>query len=243
MSRWTEFLTLLLLDNDQVVMKMVRHARQAAAQQSAQSTSLPVCAGQLLGLDLSGVLHVSDTYAFPANHVFPLSDPLEDQRQGSDARRRDDSFDYAASNAASFTAQVLPRLAELNADANVVGFYATTSNGQLVGPSGGLIEALARYQLGPGVGSDGSLKSRSRASAEKRGPGRGVALVYGETCLPAFYLSCVKRCLTVDVLDASSSNNATVKVRAFRLTDAFLDVFKSGQYDAHRCVPVTHSPH
>lgn len=162
-------------------MKIVRHARQ----QAAQSTSAPPCAGQLLGIDLSGVLHVSESYGFPPNHVFPVADASE-ERGDREAlnRRKDDSFDHAASNAASFTAQILPRLAELNADANVVGFYATTSNGQLVGQNGGLIEALARYQLGPAAAeSSSNLRARARAVSDKRGPGRGVVLVYGNRIL------------------------------------------------------------
>lgn len=163
-------------------MKIVRHARQQAAQQTAQSGSLPTCAGQLLGIDLQGVLHISDSYGFPPNHIFPFTDERDDRDRDAASRRRDDSYDHAASNAASYTAQILPRLAELNADANVVGFYATTSNGQLVGPTGGLVDALARYQLGPtALDSSANLRARARATAEKRGPGRGVALVYGKT--------------------------------------------------------------
>lgn len=162
----------------QVVMKIVRHARQSASAQPSSAGSSSTCTGQLLGLDLSGVLNVSDCYGFPANHVLPVSDGSDDR----DFKRRDDTFDVAANNAASFTAQYLPRLAECNADANVVGFYATTNNGQLVGSNGGLIEALARYQLGPAAAQDAaSTKTRSRSSAsDKRGPGRGVALVYGQ---------------------------------------------------------------
>ena len=157
----------------QAVLKIVRHARQQP------SNAQP--AGQLLGLDSSGVLDVSDCYPFPPNHIFPVTEYVDD-RDRDHSRTKETSFDTAAANATAYTAQFLPRLAELNADANVVGFYATTHDGQTTGHNGSLIEALARYQLGTveaAAAASGKTKAKL-AQVEKKGPGKGVALVYGQ---------------------------------------------------------------
>jgi translation initiation factor 3 subunit H len=156
-------------------MKIVRHA-----QQTGPSSSFS--AGQLLGLDTAGLLEVSDSYAFPPNHVFPISEASEERDYNRG--RREDGFDQAAVNAHNYTAQFLPRLAELNADANVVGFYATTSNGQVSGQNGALIEALARYQSGTASEPTTAVAKLRAKAPERKGPGKGIALVYGQFCLP-----------------------------------------------------------
>jgi translation initiation factor 3 subunit H len=153
-------------------MKIVRHAQQVANSGAA-------AAGQLLGLDTAGLLDVSDCYAFPPNHVFPVSEASEDRDYN---RRKEDNYEAAAQNALNYTAQFLPRLAEINADANVVGFYATTTNGQVSGHNGALIEALARYQIGSTAEPTTTIAKLRAKTAERKGPGKGIALVYGLSC-------------------------------------------------------------
>jgi translation initiation factor 3 subunit H len=172
------------------VLKIIRHC--------STSTLNPPPAGQLLGLATTGVLDVSDSFPLPVNHIFPphISEDQsrdKDSRDNNTPRRREESFDTAYANAASYTAQVLPRMAELNSDAlnGVVGFYTGVRDGVIVGQGGGLVDALVRYQLGSealqhqNVAAGGKPRTAARlASAGDRRPaGKGVALVYG-SCPP-----------------------------------------------------------
>lgn len=84
------------------------------------------------------------------------------------------------------------RLADVNADANVVGFYTSTNNGQVLA-TGGFLEALVGAQLsGGGVGSGAKTQPVARpgmgprpaaqlASGDANKSGAGIALVYGQS--------------------------------------------------------------
>ncbi|GAA99510.1 uncharacterized protein L969DRAFT_93969 [Mixia osmundae IAM 14324] len=172
---------------------------------SAVAGAAPI-AGQLLGIDTASLLTVSDTFALPGDHLFPSSLSTLDQQYDAYKKRTDD-FDGAAARAVSYTNQMLPRLESLHADVNVVGFYTSTSNGQTVTSSGALVEALARWQAGFHAPTSG--KRLAIRPTDNR-PKKGVALVF----------------------DSSSVHAGTISIRAFRLTDAYLNTYKSGKSDA-----------
>jgi translation initiation factor 3 subunit H len=176
------------------VLKIVRHC--------STSTLNPPPAGQLLGLATTGILDVSDSFPLPANHIFPphISEDQQrdkDSRDVNSPRRREEAFDTAYANAVSYTAQVLPRMAELNSDAlnGVVGFYTGVRDGVVVGQSGGLVDALIRYQLGSDAlqhhhaAPGGKLRTAAKlaAAGDRRPAGKGVALVYGSSFFSPFF--------------------------------------------------------
>jgi hypothetical protein len=164
----------------QAVLKIIRHC--------STSSLNPPPAGQLLGLATTGVLDISDSFPLPPNHLFPphISEEQRDKESRDLYRKREDSYETAYANAVSYTAQVLPRMAELNSDATngVVGFYTGVKDGVVVGQNGALVEALVRYQLGSEGAQQqqagaGKLKPGQRFLGDRRAPGKGVALVYG----------------------------------------------------------------
>lgn len=85
---------------------------------------------------------------------------------------------------------MVSRMADVNADAAVVGFYTSTNNGQVLA-TGGFVEALVGAQLsGAGVGSGSKAQPVARAglgarpqaqlaSGEANKAAKGIALVYG----------------------------------------------------------------
>lgn len=105
----------------------------------------------------------------------------------------DDECSHAA---AKYTTQMVSRMADVNADAAVVGFYTSTNNGQVLA-TGGFIEALVGAQLsGQGVGSGVKAQPAARAglgarpqaqlaSGEANKAAKGIALVYGASERPA----------------------------------------------------------
>ena len=93
-------------------------------------------------------------------------------------------------SASKYTAQLLPRLADLNADASLVGFYASTNNGQHLAMSG-FVEALLGAQLNGGGIGNATTKAVPVGRAAVKTPlatgngtksGKGIALVFGEYC-------------------------------------------------------------
>lgn len=93
--------------------------------------------------------------------------------------------------AAKYTQQTMQRLADLNADASLVGFYTSCNNGQHLA-MGGFVEALVGAQLsGGGLGSNtgkaapvgraaSAASSKTAASSQANKYGKGIALVYGQ---------------------------------------------------------------
>lgn len=103
-------------------------------------------------------------------------------------------------SASKYTSQLLPRLAELNADASLIGFYTSSNNGQHLA-MGGFVEALLGAQVsGGGIGSGLAKatpvgraatsatagKNNLAASAQQNKSGKGIALVYGESLVLTF---------------------------------------------------------
>lgn len=94
---------------------------------------------------------------------------------------------WRLSAANKYTSQLLPRLADLNADASLIGFYTSCNNGQHLA-MGGFVEALIGAQTsGGGLGSGVSKATPMGRSAAKAPAlsgqasknGKGIALVYG----------------------------------------------------------------
>ncbi|MBW0552613.1 hypothetical protein O181_092328 [Austropuccinia psidii MF-1] len=170
------------------VMKIVKHARETVASGSTLAAS-----GQLLGLDTAGVLNVSDAFPLP-------SGSLNASSEGDEGRGNQNST-------ARYTASILPRLSALGSDANVVGFYCSTMNGQHLATPG-FIETLISMQIGPipvaSKPSSGLLTSKSKFG------GKGLALVY----------------------DLTSSSEGTIQLKAYKLSKEFVDTYKTGKFDS-----------
>ena len=93
----------------------------------------------------------------------------------------------------------MPRLADLNADASLVGFYTSTNNGQHLAMPG-FIDALVGAQLsGGGIGSAQAKAVPVGRTAASKAPmlsgtgtksGKGIALVFGPSlsCLNPIFL-------------------------------------------------------
>ena len=185
--------------------------------------------GHLLGIDEKGTLLVSDAFALPNGSIFPAAEraPTDERDRDASFRRKDDSFDAAFATAHAQASTYLPRIAELGADANVVGLFTTTTyaattsaNGQANAPSGALVEALVRYQLGGSVegaaSGSSAVKPKSTLGRPPRAPGAGVALV----------------------CDAASGQAAVgaLSLKAYRVSDEYLSALKAGRLDAQACV-------
>jgi translation initiation factor 3 subunit H len=92
--------------------------------------------------------------------------------------------------ASKYTAALLPRLADLNTDASLVGFYTSTNNGQHLAMTG-FVEALLGAQMsGGGIGSGAAKAVPVGRSAPVKAvlpsgsgtkSGKGIALVFGES--------------------------------------------------------------
>ncbi|KAI9604839.1 hypothetical protein H4Q26_002809 [Puccinia striiformis f. sp. tritici PST-130] len=178
------------------VMKIVKHAREVALSNASSPAS-----GQLLGIDSAGVLNVSDAFPLPSGSL------------GSNAEGEDKQANQKST--ARYTASILPRLSALGADANVVGFYCSTVNGQHCATAG-FIETLISMQIGsPPVTNPKTSKTTATtmrpSASSKIGPGgKGVALVY----------------------DLASATEGTVHLKAYRLSKEFIETYKSGKFDS-----------
>ncbi|KAH9818037.1 hypothetical protein DFH28DRAFT_888873 [Melampsora americana] len=166
------------------VMKIIKHARE-----SISSGSNQIASGQLLGLDTSGILNISDAFPLPSGCLLGGSIDGDDTKGTKIASR------YASS--------ILPRLSALGADANIVGFYCSTINSQHLATPG-FIETLISIQIGstPNL-SKPSIKSKTLA-------GKGLAIVY----------------------DLASSTQGTVNLKAYRLSQNFVEAYQNGRFDS-----------
>ncbi|KAI9608195.1 hypothetical protein KEM48_003327 [Puccinia striiformis f. sp. tritici PST-130] len=177
--------------------EIVKHAREVALSNASSPAS-----GQLLGIDSAGVLNVSDAFPLPSGSL------------GSNAEGEDKQANQRVVPA-RYTASILPRLSALGADANVVGFYCSTVNGQHCATAG-FIETLISMQIGsPPVTNPKTSKTTATtmrpSASSKIGPGgKGVALVY----------------------DLASATEGTVHLKAYRLSKEFIETYKSGKFDS-----------
>ncbi|KAK4047403.1 hypothetical protein OIV83_005450 [Microbotryomycetes sp. JL201] len=121
-----------------------------------------------------------------------------------------------------YTSQFLPRLADLNADASLVGFYTSANNGQQLA-IGGFVDALIGAQLtGGGIGSLSKAAPVGRTSSSKPAlpsgtgvkHGKGIALVY----------------------DIASAAQGHVGLRAYRLAPNFVDAYRAGKFDTQNLI-------
>ncbi|ORY65620.1 hypothetical protein BCR35DRAFT_322361 [Leucosporidium creatinivorum] len=196
------------------LMKIIKHAREAhqiipapAGTSNATVTFNPAV-GQLLGIDSNGVLDISNTFALPAGSLGVA--------QGDDSETR------GVKAASKYTQQLLPRLADLNADASLVGFYTSTNNGQHLATAGFVDALLGAQMSGGGIGS-GQAKATPVGRSAAKTPlqsgsgsktGKGIALVY----------------------DLASANQGHVGLRAYRLTPNFVEAYRAGKFDTQSLI-------
>lgn len=122
-------------------------------------------------------------------------------------------------------------MSALGSDANLVGFYVSTYHGQHLATPG-FLDALIAIQLGAPTASASSRVQASSVTRSARAPplaqastrssqgGKGVAIVY----------------------DLASASQGTVDLKAFKLSQAFVDAHRAGRFDSQRCaVPSDHS--
>ncbi|BGO92573.1 hypothetical protein JCM10020v2_004244 [Rhodotorula toruloides] len=207
------------------LMKIIKHSREshavnpAPANTSNATVTFSPAVGQLFGIDSNGTLEVSNAFGLPAGTFGGPPSDGQDESKGVKA-------------ATKYTQQLVSRMSDLNADASVVGFYTSTNNGQVLA-TGGFIEALVGAQLsGGGVGSLQRAQPVNRAgvvgqkgpvqlpSGEANKSGKGIALVY----------------------DIASATQGAVGLKAYRLSQAFIDAYRSGKFDTasliqHKLVP------
>lgn len=171
------------------VMKIIKHAREVGLSGSTSAAS-----GQLLGIDAAGVLNISDAFPLP-------SGSLNSSTEGEDRQGSQKSI-------ARYTASILPRLSALGADANIVGFYCSTINGQHCATPG-FIETLISMQIGPNLNTNTNSKPATSIRSKFTG-GKGVALVY----------------------DLASATEGTIHLKAYRLSREFVETYKTGKFDS-----------
>ncbi|GAA5867005.1 hypothetical protein JCM3774_003753 [Rhodotorula dairenensis] len=195
------------------LMKIIKHSREAhtvnpAPPNTSNATvTFTPAVGQLFGLDSEGTLEVSNAFGLPAGTFAGPPTEAKDESKGVKA-------------AAKYTAQLVSRMTDVNADASVVGFYTSTNNGQVLA-TGGFVEALVGAQLsGGGVGSGAKTQPVARpgmgprpaaqlASGDANKSGSGIALVY----------------------DIASATQGAVALKAYRLSQGFLDAYRAGKFD------------
>ncbi|GAA5864790.1 hypothetical protein JCM8547_009234 [Rhodosporidiobolus lusitaniae] len=206
------------------LMKIIKHAREAHSvvpappNTSNATVTFTPAVGQLFGIDANGTLEVSNAFGLPAG---TLGGPLGEQ----------DGESKGAKAGAKYTASLVNRLQDVNADASVVGFYTSTNNGQVLA-TGGFLEALVGAQLsGGGVGSGHKAQAVARpglgmkqttqlASGSNNKSGTGIALVY----------------------DIASATQGAVGLKAYRLSASFVEAYRAGKFDTaslieHKLVP------
>ncbi|KNZ55543.1 eukaryotic translation initiation factor 3 subunit H [Puccinia sorghi] len=171
------------------LMKIIKHAREVA-----QSGTSSPAAGQILGIDSAGVLNVSDAFPLPSGSLGSTSEGEDKQANQKSTMR--------------YTASILPRLSALGADANVVGFYCSTVNGQHCATPG-FIENLISMQIGLPPAANPKTKNLAPVRPKLIG-GKGVALVY----------------------DLASAAEGTIHLKAYRLSKEFVETYKAGVFDS-----------
>ncbi|GAA5987325.1 hypothetical protein JCM10908_001910 [Rhodotorula pacifica] len=195
------------------LMKIIKHSREAhtvnpAPPNTSNATvTFTPAVGQLFGIDSEGTLEVSNAFGLPAGTFAGPPTEAKDESKGVKA-------------AAKYTAQLVNRMTDVNADASVVGFYTSTNNGQVLA-TGGFVEALVGAQLsGGGVGSGAKTQPVARpgmgprpaaqlASGDANKSGKGIALVY----------------------DIASATQGAVALKAYRLSQGFVDAYRAGKFD------------
>ncbi|KAK4699764.1 translation initiation factor 3 subunit H, partial [Phenoliferia sp. Uapishka_3] len=193
------------------LMKIIKHSREAhqvvppPAGTSNATASFSPAVGQLLGIDSNGTLEVSNAFALPSGSLGGTAGEGETETRGLKAANK-------------YTSQLLPRLADLNADASLVGFYTSTNNGQHLAMPG-FIDALVGAQLsGGGIGSGQSKVAPVGRTNAAKAPmpsgtgtksGKGIALVF----------------------DVASATQGHVGLRAYRLTPDFIEAYRAGKFD------------
>ncbi|KWU43759.1 hypothetical protein RHOSPDRAFT_29552 [Rhodotorula sp. JG-1b] len=195
------------------LMKIIKHSREAhtvnpAPPNTSNATvTFTPAVGQLFGIDAEGTLEVSNAFGLPAG---TFAGPPTDAKEESKGVKA----------AAKYTAQLVNRMTDVNADASVVGFYTSTNNGQVLA-TGGFVEALVGAQLsGGGVGSGAKTQPVARpgmgprpaaqlASGDANKSGKGIALVY----------------------DIASATQGAVALKAYRLSQGFIDASRAGKFD------------
>ncbi|GJN90016.1 hypothetical protein Rhopal_003011-T1 [Rhodotorula paludigena] len=200
------------------LMKIIKHSREAhvvipAPPNTSNATvTFQPAVGQLFGIDSEGTLEISNSFGLPAGTFSGPPTGSTEESKGVKA-------------AAKYTASMVSRMADVNADASVVGFYTSTNNGQILA-TGGFIEALVGAQLsGGGVGSGQKAQPVARpglgprtqtqlASGEANKSGKGIALVY----------------------DIASATQGAVGLKAYRLSQAFIDAYRAGKFDTARLI-------
>lgn len=147
---------------------------------------------------------------------------------------------------------MVSRMADVNADAAVVGFYTSTNNGQVLA-TGGFVEALVGAQLsGAGVGSGSKAQPVARAglgarpqtqlaSGEANKAAKGIALVYGASLAFLSGACAVEYGAHSDSVrtDIASATQGAVGLKAYRLSQAFIDAYRSGKFDTARCASLS----
>ncbi|GAA5971112.1 hypothetical protein JCM21900_004568 [Sporobolomyces salmonicolor] len=206
------------------LMKIIKHSREAhtvhpAPPNTSNATvTFTPAVGQLLGIDSNGTLEISNAFGLPAGTL-----------GGSTSEQQGESRGVKA--ATKYSTQLLSRMSDLNADASLVGFYTSTNNGQILA-TGGFLDALVGAQTsGGGIGSGQKTQPAPRpgmgqrptvqvASGEQNKSGKGIALVY----------------------DIASATQGAVGLKAYRLSPAFIEAHRAGQFDTaglieHKLVP------
>lgn len=119
-----------------VVMKITKHC----------SAAFPTTAtGAIVGMESSGTLEVTNTFAFPsvADAALDGSAAANDRGHQNDASALAAAAPRAKANV-TYQAEMIRHLKEVNVDANSVGFYTSATMGNFVNMS--FIENLYHYQ-------------------------------------------------------------------------------------------------
>ena len=160
------------------VMKMIKHSSQM----------YPTTAtGSLVGMDVDGVLEVTNCFAFPLLDI-PATDTSSSGQQDSGSNMAA-AMPRAKQNT-TYEGEMIKMLREVNVDANNVGWYMSASMGNFVNAN--FIENQFFYQK--------DMNERT------------IALVY----------------------DVARSAQASLTVRAFRLSPAFMTAYKEGKFTIER---------
>lgn len=149
--------------------------------------------------------------------------------------------------ATKYTQQLLPRLADLNADASLVGFYSSTNNSQQLA-MGGFIEALINAQMsGGGIGSGATAKpiplgrtsvavKPAALAGNANKSAKGIALVYGQFRSRALFFKVPSS--DYKTSDIASASQGHVGIRAYRLSAPFVEAYRAGKFDTQSYVLV-----
>lgn len=103
-------------------MKIIKHSSQA----------FPTTAtGSLVGMDVNGILEITNTFPFPTLEGSAASAQPESQYSNTDSKDLAAAAPRTKSNTA-YQSEMIKLLREVNVDANNVGWYTSTSMGNFV---------------------------------------------------------------------------------------------------------------